>query len=132
MKVRHALFFTAALLVASTLSAQDHTQFNEHDRQVTNDWYRQHQNHAPTGLRSQDRLSAEEESRLQPGRPLPRDLQRRSHSVPRDLERRLPAAPRHHKYVAIGGHVALVDSRTHEVRDVIHLHGEDRQDQRHH
>ena len=132
MKAHHVLGFAAALLIATTLSAQDRGQFNEHDRQVTNDWYRQHQKHAPRGLRTQDRLSADEESRLQPGRPLPRDLRARTHPVPRDLERQLPTPLRNHKYLAIGGHVALVNSRTHEVRDVIHIHEQDGHDQRHH
>jgi Ni/Co efflux regulator RcnB len=131
MKAHHALFI-AALLLATTVSAQDRAQFNERDRQVTNDWYRQHQRHAPKGLRAQDRLSPEEEARLQRGRPLPEDLRRRTYSMPRDLERQLAAPPRHHRYVAVGGHVALVDSRTHEVRDVIHVHEQDTRDDRRH
>lgn len=107
--------------VAQDRSRQDHTQFNEHDRQVTQDWYKQHQNNAPRGLRSQDRLSSEQERRLQTGRPLDRDLQKRTYAVPSDLRRHLPAAPRNHRYVTIGGHVVLVDRRN-VVRDVIHIH----------
>jgi Ni/Co efflux regulator RcnB len=121
MKVIHAVGFVAALFVASTVSAQ-HTQFDEHDRQVTNDWYKQHQTHAPAGFRTQDRLSAEQESRLQAGHVLPRDLRGRTHTVPSELRHQLPAPPRNHTYVSIGGHVILINSRTHEVRDVIHLH----------
>jgi Ni/Co efflux regulator RcnB len=116
--------FSAALailvLVATGASAQDRQQFNDHDRQVTQDWYNQ-QKTAPVGLRSQDRLTPAQEGRLQSGRPYDKELQQRSHSVPRDLSRRLPSAPAHHKYVAVGGHIALVDTVNKVVRDVINL-----------
>jgi hypothetical protein len=101
---------------------EGHTQFDEHDRQVANDWYGQHQSRPPAGLRSRDRLSPDQESRLQPGRPLGRDLQKHVHSVPSDLGHRLPPAPPNHRYVAIGGHVGLVDKKGQVLRDVIHLH----------
>jgi Ni/Co efflux regulator RcnB len=113
--------FVAAAGIAQDRNGQDHTQFNEHDRQVTQDWYKQHQNNAPRGLRSQDRLSSEQEGRLQPGRALDRDLRKRTYAVPSDLRRHLPPAPRDHRYVTIGGHVVLVDGRN-VVRDVIHIH----------
>jgi Ni/Co efflux regulator RcnB len=138
MRKLHAAGFAVALLIATTVSAQQHsqqtdrrdrqatteqrTQFNDHDRQVTTEWYKQHQNNAPSGFRSQDRLSAQQEARLQPGRVLPQDLRRKTHAVPSALRRQLPPAPRNHEYVVIGGHVVLVDSRTHSVRDVIRLH----------
>ena len=98
------------------------TQFTEQDRQTTRDWYNQHQAHPPASLRSNDRLSPAEESRLQPGRPLDPDLQRRVHTAPTDLARRLPPQPRERQYVAIGGHVGLVDRNIHVLHDVIHLH----------
>ena len=101
---------------------QRSTQFDDHARQTTRDWYNQHQSNPPAGLRSRDRLSADQESRLQPGRPLDPDLRQREHSVPRDLSRQLPPPPPNHRYVAIGGHVGLVDQRTQTLRDVIHLH----------
>jgi Ni/Co efflux regulator RcnB len=96
-------------------------QFDEQTRQTTQNWYNQHQSHPPSGLRSQDRLSADQESRFQPGRPLDSDLRQRTHSLPRDLSRQLPPPPPKHRYVAIGGHVGMVDNRTHILRDVIHL-----------
>jgi Ni/Co efflux regulator RcnB len=102
---------------------QDHAQFDDHDRQVTHDWYEQHRNHPPRGLRPQDRLSPEQERRLAPGRPVDRDLRKREHSLPSDLARKLPPPPAHHRYVAIGGHVGLIDQVTHVLRDVIHVHG---------
>lgn len=103
---------------------QGSMQFDDHARQTANDWYSQHQNRPPVGLRTQDRLSADQESRLQPGRPLDRDLRQRVHAVPRDLSRRLPPPPPNHRYVAIGGHVGLLDDATHILRDVIHLHNQ--------
>jgi hypothetical protein len=127
LQMKAAHFFAALavmLLLTAGASAQNRhdQQFNEHDRQVTQDWYNQHQNHAPIGLRSQDRLTPDQEQRFQSGQPLDRAMQRRFHSVPRDLNRRLSPAPRHHKYVVVGQHVALYDTRNHVVRDVIHLH----------
>jgi Ni/Co efflux regulator RcnB len=130
MKAAH---FSAALAVTLLLAGgalaqdrHDQQQFNDHDRQVTQSWYSQHQKHAPAGLRTTDRLPADQDSRLRAGQPYDRDMERRSHSVPRDLSRQLPAAPRHHKYVAVGGHVALVDTVNHVVRDVIRLGDSDR------
>jgi Ni/Co efflux regulator RcnB len=123
MKPRHwyAAVFVVAFLVTTGASAQ-HTQFDAHDRQVTNDWYKQHQSQPPKGLRNQDRLSAADEARLQPGKPLPSNLRRKSYTAPSDLRRKLPPPPAHHQYLTVGQHVALVDSRDHTVRDVIHLH----------
>jgi Ni/Co efflux regulator RcnB len=124
-KYIHATVCFLALFAAAAVFGQerrDHTQFDDHDRQVTQDWYTQHQRHAPRGLREQDRLNSEEEARLQAGRPLDRDLWRHAYTAPSDLRRQLPPAPRHHSYMTIGGHVILVDTRDHSVRDVIHVH----------
>jgi Ni/Co efflux regulator RcnB len=104
-------FLVATAGIAQTHDRQDRTQFNDHDRQVTQDWYKQHQRNAPRGLRSQDRLSAQQEARLQRGRTLDADLRKHSYAVPSDLRRHLPPAPRGHRYVSIGGHVVLVDGR---------------------
>lgn len=100
---------------------QGHTRFDDHDQQVARDWYNQHRDHPPVGFRDRDRLSAEEESRLQEGAALDRNFRRRVHSIPRDLARRLPPPPRNHRYVAIGSHVGLIDDQYH-VKAVIHLH----------
>ncbi len=104
---------------------ESRAQFTDGDRQATKDWYVQHQTRPPAGLRPQDRLSPDQESRLQPGRPLDRDLQSRTHSIPTDLSRRLTVPPTNHRYVAIGGHVGLEDKSTHTLRDVIHVHEQD-------
>jgi Ni/Co efflux regulator RcnB len=98
-----------------------HTKFDDHDRQVTRDWYNQHRDHASAGLRETDRLSPDEESQLREGAVLSPDMRRKEHSVPRDLSRQYPSPGRGHRYVAVGGHVAVVDNR-HQVTDVIHLH----------
>jgi Ni/Co efflux regulator RcnB len=124
MKPHHwyAAAVVAAFLVTTSASAQGHTQFDQHDRQITNDWYKQNQSHPPKGLRNQDRLSAADEARLQPGKPLPSNLRRKTYTAPRALRSKLPPPPRNHRYVAVGQHVALVDDINHIVRDVIHLH----------
>lgn len=97
------------------------TQFNAHDQQVTQDWYKQHKDNAPVGLRSQDRLSSDQESRLHEGAVLDKDMRRHVHPAPPELARQLPAPPSHHRYVAIGGHIGMIDNSYH-VKAVIHLH----------
>jgi hypothetical protein len=127
MKAHRLLAATAAAILALTGSvalAQDrqgHTQFDEHDQQVTRDWHDQHQAHPPAGLRNQDQLSADEESRLHEGSVLDKDLRRKVHPAPRDLSSRLPSPPSNHRYVLIGGHVGLIDNN-YQVKSVIHLH----------
>jgi Ni/Co efflux regulator RcnB len=100
---------------------QSHTQFDEHDQQVTRDWYSQHQAHPPAGLRGQDRLSSDEESRLREGAVLDPDMRNKVHRAPADLSRRLPPPPRNNRYVTIGGHVGQIDNNF-QVKAVIHLH----------
>jgi hypothetical protein len=100
---------------------QETAQFNEHDQQVTHDWYSQHQSHPAPGFRNQDRLSNDEETRIHEGGMLDGNLRGKVHSAPPDLTRQLPTPPRQHRYVAIGSHVALID-RSYQVKSVIHLH----------
>jgi hypothetical protein len=100
--------------------AQAHTQFDEHDQQVTRDWYNQHKAKAPVGLRDQDRLSADEESRLREGAALDKNLRKKVHPAPPDLVRLLPTPPSKHRYVAIGGHIGLIDNN-YQLKAVIHL-----------
>ena len=133
MKTYRLLAANAAVILTLTGSAalaqdrgerggqQGHSQFDEHDQQVTRDWYNQNQAHPPAGLRNQDRLSADEESRLHEGGTLDKDLRTKVHPAPPDLARRLPPPPRDHRYVAIGGHVGLMDNKF-QVKAVIHLH----------
>jgi Ni/Co efflux regulator RcnB len=135
MNLRLCATVCALALVAATASvgaqtrqsnranqvSQGSMQFDDNARQTTRDWYNQHQSRPPVGLRSRDRLSADQESRLQPGRALDRDLRQHAHAVPSDLSRQLPAPPPNHRYIAIGGHVGMVDNGSHILRDVIHL-----------
>jgi len=99
---------------------QDHSRFDDHDRQVTHDWYNEHRDHPPAGLRDRDRLTQEYESRLREGDVLDRDMRRRIHPIPVDYYRRLPPPPRGYRYVFIGGHTCLIDSG-YRVHDVIHF-----------
>src|ERR1017187_5465753 len=130
MKTHRLLTATAAAILALTGSAalaqdrgnqQGHTQFDEHDQQVTRDWYNQNQAHPPAGLRNQDRLSADEESRLREGTTMDKGLRKKVHPAPPELSRQLPPPASNHRYVAVGGHVALIDN-TFQVKAVIHLH----------
>ncbi|HLJ74751.1 MAG TPA: hypothetical protein VKU62_09210 [Thermoanaerobaculia bacterium] len=114
-------FGVALLIPAHSALAQQHTQFDEHDRQTASNWYEQHKTNPPKGLRSSDRLSAEEQARIKPGETLDRNLRRKTYTPPRDLVRHLPKAPAHYQYVMIGGHLVLVDTHNHQVRDVIQL-----------
>jgi hypothetical protein len=129
---RLAIASTAAILAlcGTVAVAQDRgrdgrdrttTAFDSHDQQVTRDWYNQHQNNPPAGLRKEDRLSADQESRSQEGAVLDKDLRRQVHPAPPDLARRLPPPPSHHRYVAIGGHIGLIDNGN-NVKAIIHLH----------
>lgn len=100
---------------------REHKQLDGHDQQAARDWYNQHREHAPAGLRNEDRLSADEESRLHEGAVLDRHLRKKVHSAPRDLTRHLPPPAHNHRYVVIGGHVGLIDNEN-RVQAVIHLH----------
>ena len=106
---------------AAIAQDREHTQFDEHDQKVAHDWYNQHQDRPPAGFRNQDRLSADEESRFREGAVMDHDLRRKAHSAPPDLVRQLPPPPSNHRYVAVGGHVGLIDNN-YNVKAVIHLH----------
>ena len=123
MKTLRLTIAAAAVLAFSGAMAlaQNHDRFDDHDQQVTRDWYNQHKDHPPVGFRTEDRLSAEEEARLQEGAVLDRNLRRRVHTAPHDLVRQLPPPAHGHRYVAIGGHVGLIDNKN-RVKAIIHLH----------
>jgi Ni/Co efflux regulator RcnB len=129
--VLYAAVTAALVLTGSSALGQDrrqddqnravHNRFDEHDQQVTRDWYNQHQSHPPAGLRDRDRLSPEEEGRLREGQRLDNGFRNRTHPVPSDLGRRLPPPPPSHRYLSIGGHIILMDNNN-TVKSVIHLH----------
>ena len=117
-----ALFaLSGAVAVAQGRGHDGHDRFDDHDQQVTRDWYKQHKDHPMAGFRNEDRLSADEESRFREGTVLDKQLRRRMHSAPHELVSQLPPAAHNHRYVVIGGHVGLIDNRNH-VKGVIHLH----------
>ena len=124
---RLAIGVAATLLVLSgcTTAGPDnrrgHSAFDDHDQQVTREWHNQHRDHRPAGLRNEDRLSAEEESRFHEGAVLDRGLRGKMHPAPPELTRQLPPLARNHRYVTIGGHVALIDNNN-QVKAVIYFH----------
>jgi Ni/Co efflux regulator RcnB len=99
---------------------QDHSRFDDHDRQVSRDWYNKHHNHPPVGLRDSDRLTPEYEARIRDGYVLDRNLRGRIHPIPPDYYRRLPPPARGYRYVFLGGHTVLIDNG-YRVHDVIHF-----------
>jgi hypothetical protein len=94
--------------------------FNDHDRQVTRDWYQQHQRSLGAGWRQRDRLSPSMQGRLRPGQRLDPQLRRQMHSLPPDLSRQYGPAPRGYRYAVIGGNVVLLDNGD-QVQDVFSL-----------
>ena len=99
---------------------QEHMKFDDHDRQVSRDWYNSHRDHPPMGLRSRDRLPERYESRLHEGYVLDPYMRSRIYAVPGDYNRNLPPAPRGYRYVFVGGHTVLIDG-DYRVHDVIHF-----------
>lgn len=94
--------------------------FNDHDRQVSREWYNEHHDHPPMGLRERDRLSPEYEARLHEGYVFDHYMRSRMYPVPADYYRRLPPPPRGYRYVFVGGHAVLIDGN-YRVHDVIHF-----------
>jgi Ni/Co efflux regulator RcnB len=125
MKTLRLAIGAAAVLLAlsggTALAQERHDRFDDRDQQTAREWYNQHKDHPPVGFRNEDRLSADEESRLREGEVLDKHLRHKMHSAPHDLARQLPPPQHGNRYVVIGGHVGMIDSRNH-VKAVIHLH----------
>jgi Ni/Co efflux regulator RcnB len=100
---------------------RQYDRFDDHDRQVTQDWYNDHRIHEGGKFRYTDRFSAEEESQFREGTVFDDGHRRRARAAPKELTRQLPRPPRNHRYVEIAGHVVLVDQTNH-VKAIIHLH----------
>jgi hypothetical protein len=96
---------------------RQHPSFNDQDRQVTRDWYRQHQRRLGAGWRERDRLSPDMEGRLRRGQRLDPRLRRQMHWLPSDLSRRYGPAPRGFRYAIIGGNIVMLDNQ-YQVHDV--------------
>ena len=121
-----AILAAAAALALSGCSqsgagdAQSATPQANSQQQVASDWYNQHQSNLPEGLRPEDRLSAEQESRLRVGATLDNDLRDKVRPAPADLAARLAPPPPDHRYVAVGGHVGLID-KNFQVKAVVNV-----------
>lgn len=111
----------SGLAVAQESRDRSTGQFSDHDQQVTKNYYNQHKSNPPMGLRDQDRLTTIQESHMQEGGMIDRDARKQVHPAPPELVRQLPRAPMHNRYVAVGGHIGLIDNSYH-VKAVIHLH----------
>jgi hypothetical protein len=119
------LYLPAALITAAAALAlfgcgQSNTQADP-QQQAAADWYNQHQGNLPEGLRPEDRLTADQESRLKVGVVLDNDIRDKVRPAPQDLSDRLAPPPPDHRYVAVGGHVGLVD-KNFQVKALIQLH----------
>jgi Ni/Co efflux regulator RcnB len=99
---------------------QAHESFNDQDRQVTRDWYRQNLARLGAGWRDEDRLSPEMQSRLRPGERLDPELRQHMYWVPPELSERYGPAPRGYRYAIIGGNIVLLDD-AYQVHDVFRL-----------
>ena len=89
--------------------AKGHHKFDDHDRELTHVWCVENRERLPIGFRAVDRLSPAHESLLRVGAVLDVDLRKQIHPIPVDLLNRLPAPPVGVRYIAIGGHVGLLD-----------------------
>lgn len=101
-------------------SDQEHKAFNDHDRQVTRDWYQRNQRRLGAGWRQRDRLSPAMQARLRRGYRLDSQMRRQMHSLPPDLALQYGPAPRGYRYAIIGGNVVLLDTGD-QVQDVFTL-----------
>lgn len=95
-------------------------QFNDRDREVTRDWYRQNQRRLGPGWRQRDRLSPSMQRRLRRGYRLDPQMRRQIHWLPPELSRRYAPAPRGYRYAIIGGNVVMLDD-AYEVHDVFSI-----------
>ncbi len=103
--------------------AKGHHKFDSRDREITEHWCTEHRYALPIGFRPADRLEPRFEARLQVGAVLDVDIRGFIHPIPSDLLRHLPPPPVDVSYVAIGGHVGLIDSahRLHDLLPIPHL-----------
>jgi Ni/Co efflux regulator RcnB len=100
--------------------AKGHHKFDDRDREVTRVWCVEHRERLPVGFRPDDRLSPEFEARLRVGSILDIRLRNQINPVPSSLVRLLPPPPVSQHYIAIGGHIGLVDG-AHRLQDLLPL-----------
>jgi hypothetical protein len=100
--------------------AASQPRFNDHDRQVANNWYYHERRNPRPGFRDSDRLRPEYEARLQPGYVIDPEMRRWAYAPPVELVRGFTPAPPGYRYMVIGGHLVLVDVG-YRVADVFRL-----------
>jgi hypothetical protein len=98
-----------------------HTRFDARDRQNIGRWYRDIQQHPPSGFLKSDELTPEQEANLRIGEPLDSGLRAMIQPVPDDLLQRLPPAASGQRYDALDGHLLLRSAKTWNVSDVLHF-----------
>ena len=127
--------FSLVLAFPAVLTAQGHGhghgkgkhqdeagyRYNDHDREVIRDWYRERGGSLPPGLAKKDRLPPGLEKQLERRGTLPPGLQKKIEPIPVDLERRLPPPPPGYAHTIISGHIVLLNRKTYAVLDVFHI-----------
>ena len=95
--------------------------YNQHDQEEFHSWYLHNENHLPPGLAKKDHLPPGLEKQLVRRGTLPPGLQKKIEPCPREVERMLPPPPPDCANVVIGGHIVLLNQRTHIVVDIFHF-----------
>jgi hypothetical protein len=95
--------------------------YNQHDQEEFHGWYLHNENRLPPGLAKKDHLPPGLEKQLVRRGTLPPGLQKKIEPCPREIERMLPPPPPDCANVAIGGHIVLLNQRTHIVVDIFHF-----------
>lgn len=98
-----------------------HTRFDARDRASVGEWYKENRDRLPPGFREQDHLDSHLESNLRIGEILDPALRTKTQPVEADLLQRLPLPPWDNRYVALDGHLLLVNEKTWKVSDVLHF-----------
>ena len=96
----------------------DHDRFDDRDREVARDWYRDH--HDAFRHNEGRYWHRDWEPRIHEGFVLTPDMRAAIRPAPRDLYGRFAQPPPGYRYVIIGDHVCLID-RGYRIHDVLHF-----------
>jgi hypothetical protein len=91
--------------------------FSDRDRMLIHDYYRGNYRGLPPGLAKQGKVPPGHAMKLYRNQPLPPGLEWRY--LPDDLERRLSHLPDGYVHVIVGADVAIMNTRTRVIMDVI-------------
>ncbi|HMM47957.1 MAG TPA: hypothetical protein PKC12_08250 [Thiobacillaceae bacterium] len=91
--------------------------FSDHDRAIIHDYYRTHYRGLPPGLAKKGKVPPGHAYKMQRHRSIPADV--RWERLPGDVERRLSRLPSGYARVAIGADVAIMNTRTRVVVDLL-------------